>query len=916
MGQKLVVGPINKGLKTNVTAFNIDPDSFPTLINAYQWRGRVKRKRGTSFLNRLQRFFNSNNASYGSIASFALVANEGNLITSFNLETNASIIPGSVSITVGANTYTDLLIDGTLQGNPGGSGTINYASGDITIAGGGVGTVSGSFLYYPTLPVLGLRDLILTSTQFAKTLAFDTIYSYNVNTFFPYTTYDVSFYKNPNASATLPGYAAKTVVTPTSWNGRDYQQFSSVNYENVFWVTNGISAPFVTSNIGMQFKRIVNVTIGVGGPPAIVNLQITNHGLKIGDFLFINEVLSTTGINFQTGYVTVLVDNNNVTVEFPSATIATNGTGGIAQYLTSRADTTIDCIRYYDGDPTNTSTTSPILNGDKGWVNFMPPLSFSNFSIGEQTALQYYLVGCLAILPFKDRLCFFGAVIQSSGGDPIYIQDLVVYSQNGTPFYTASFTGDPTFANTLFAPLLVPDNQTATASAYFEDQTGFGGFKQVGLQQSITSVGRNQDVIIVGLSDTQTRMVYSGNDVLPFEFYIINSELGTSSTFSSVMMDQGVISKGTRGYIMTNQNGAERIDLEIPDEVFQVNLVVNGNERTCSQRDFQNEWIYFTYPSNQVKYKFPNQTLQYNYRDNSWAVFDEAYTTYGSFRVVEGSYTWANIGTIYETWSEWNDPWNSGNTTVLQPDVIAGNQQGFILFRAQGTGEGTSLYIQSFTNNLVTSPDHCLNEGDFIVISECIGTVGTLVNNKIFQVLVADNNTFFIAPLAGTGTYLGGGKITRMYVPFIQTMQFPVAWSNGRKTRIGVQQYLLTNTPNGQITLQIYLSQNNEDPYTNSNIVPDSSSTNNSLIYSQILYTCPESTNLGLTPANINLNSVTALNQSQIWHRKNTSLIGDTVQIGFTMSKEQMMDPTFSNQFVEIELHGFILDVNSSQLLS
>jgi ribosomal protein L31 len=33
---------------------------------------------------------------------------------------------------------------------------------------------------------------------------------------------------------------------------------------------------------------------------------------------------------------------------------------------------------------------------------------------------------------------------------------------------------------------------------------------------------------------------------------------------------------------------------------------------------------------------------------------------------------------------------------------------------------------------------------------------------------------------------------------------------------------------------------------------------------------------------------VTASQQSQIWHRMNTSLLGDTVQIGFTMSDAQM----------------------------
>jgi hypothetical protein len=158
-----------------------------------------------------------------------------------------------------------------------------------------------------------------------------------------------------------------------------------------------------------------------------------------------------------------------------------------------------------------------------------------------------------------------------------------------------------------------------------------------------------------------------------------------------------------------------------------------------------------------------------------------------------------------------------------------------------------------------------------------------------------------------------------MYVPFIQTKQFPVAWAMGRKTRLGPQQYLFTTTDKAQIQLLIYLSQNANDPYNDEPIVPLPNSVNNSLIYSTVLYTCPESTNLGLTPANVNLNLVTAEFQAQTWHRMNTSLIGDTIQIGFTLSDAQMRalddNGKFISQFAEIELHGFILDVSPSQLL-
>lgn len=935
MGEKIIVGPINKGLKNDRLPFIIDNDSFPTLLNAYQWRGRIKRKRGTRLLGRLQRFFDSFLASYNPTLSTITLGNDGsgngtgNLLTGFTtLETNASLVPGSLVIvdTTAGNTYTDPAKDGILVGVPAGSGTVNYSTGDIIITGAAGNIITATFMYYPDLPVMGLRDFISNSVQFPATIGFDTKYSYSIQNTFPYGIYDVSFYKNPPTGSYV-GYIEKTDPTPVRWNGQNYQQFWTVNYENSMWATNGVTVPFTTTNVGMQYNPIVAVTITAGGPPAIVNLSITGHGLSVGDFLFINEVLTTTGINFQTGYVTAVIGPNDVTVEFPNATIAGNGTGGIAQYLTNTADPTKDCIRWYDGDPTNGSASAPTLTGHKGWVNFCPPISKSANTIADLVAAQYYLAGAKMIIPFKDRLLFLGPVIQTSSvGSQVYLADTIIYSQNGTPYYTSSFTGDASLATTVQSPILTPNinlanQQGASAASYWDDQTGFGGNITAGTSQQIITCSTNEDVLIIGFTRQQTRLIYSGNDIVPFNFFSVNSELGSGSTFSVINTDEGVITLGSRGFIITSQTQARRIDLEIPDEVFQLNLLENGTERVTALRDFINEWIYFTYPVNNITYTFPTQTLQYNYRDNSWAIFRECYTAYGQFRRATG-FTWATVGEIFPTWREWNEPWNAGSSTLLQPEVIAGNQQGFVSIRDDGTTEQASIYIQDISGAVVTSPDHCLNVGDYIIINGALGTVGAQVNGKIFSVAAATTNTFNLnPPLPGGLTYIGGGLITRMYVPFIQTKQFPTAWGMARKTRLGPQQYLLSTTSNSQMTLLIFLSQDLDSPYNNleypysAGIVPQYSP-NNSLVYSSILYTCPESTNLGLTPANINLNMVTATSQAQIWHRMNTSLIGDTVQIGFTMSDEQMREVNFTNQFAEIELHGFILDVNPSQLLA
>ena len=58
---------------------------------------------------------------------------------------------------------------------------------------------------------------------------------------------------------------------------------------------------------------------------------------------------------------------------------------------------------------------------------------------------------------------------------------------------------------------------------------------------------------------------------------------------------------------------------------------------------------------------FQIQTLQYNYRDDSWAIHYETYTTYGTFKPLTG-FTWATVGFTYPLWESWNTPWNSGSS--------------------------------------------------------------------------------------------------------------------------------------------------------------------------------------------------------------------------------------------------------------
>jgi len=201
MLDNLFIGNFSKGLKTDRLPFVVDNQSFTYLFNFYAWRGRVKRKRGTLFLAQLEKFVQSVlNASppaayqVGQITTLDGSGNgSANLISLYSLGASATITPGSINLYDGTNTYTEPATpDGTLDGSPGGSGTINYSTGAITISGGAVGAIlrgaagTQTFSYYPGLPVMGLKDFAFYlpsgvysqfESQFPKLLAFDTDFS-------------------------------------------------------------------------------------------------------------------------------------------------------------------------------------------------------------------------------------------------------------------------------------------------------------------------------------------------------------------------------------------------------------------------------------------------------------------------------------------------------------------------------------------------------------------------------------------------------------------------------------------------------------------------------------------------------------------------------------------------------------------
>jgi len=829
----LIISNFATGYETDREPFLINNDAFPVLNNAYVWRGRVKKKRGTSFLGRLQRTVSTTGVS------------TYNLITDLGLGSNASIVPGSVTL-IGAlgATWTDPNADGKLYDPISMQfADINYATGVYTIVG--VPLSGGTLDYYPNLPVMGLEDFDVGRINFPDMVAFDTKYSYQFNQS-TRLFYDVTFYKASGL--------------PFTWTGADYQQFWTTNYQGAMWTTNGVA--------GFHFATITLFADITTSTTAVITLD--NSNLVNGDVLFFYEIQAASNtINGVNGIITDDSLAPIYTVTFTEPQTVTTWTSGIVQLLTDNRSATGNGIKFYDGDPTN--------NLSLGWVNFAPPLS--------NLTQPQYLIGADIIVPFKNRLLFFGVTIATSaapGG--VFYANRMVYSENGTAYYNA----------------LVPLNQTYNNSAWFQNVAGFGGFLTAPIPQSFVTLDENEDVLLVGFESKQAKLISTGDDTFPFFFQTISSELGSQSTFSGISLDTGALTIGDYGIALTTQISTQRIDLVIPDAVFDISSLEHGSERVTAIRDFRNEFVYFTYPpKNRPLNIFNSKTLLYNYRDNTWATFDENFTRYGTFRF-SSNLTWAKLNTRYSNWLSWTDPWNFGGTGERYPNIAGGNQQGFVLLKDTETTESKSQYIKALDVNtlIVTSPNHCLQTGDYIEILEVLGV--TNINNQIFDIRVFTIDTFLLLSNSEqinnppAGSYIGAGVYRRITNINVQSKQFPIFWEGGLKTRIGTQRYLIDNAPGGEITANIFTSQNTDFPSSDPQF--------DYLIYSNILLTRPEP------------NKPFQISQNQIWHRMSNSFNGDSVQIQFSLSDSQMRNNTINS--AEIVIQSIAFDIYPGALLA
>lgn len=201
---KFLIAPLSSGMQTSVKPWLISDDAYSILNNAYNWRGRVRKRFGTRFIN------GSVDLDVQQLSSRVRVAvgmtdGAGNA----NGTVMSAILAIGQAFSIGNTMFTVIAL-----GNPAamiGTGPFTAATFDTT-TGAFVftGTTPGTTVYfYPSQPIMGIETYENGGAiNSERTIVFDTQFAYEY---------------------TGAGYDSVVGVTPL-WHGTDYQFFESITW--------------------------------------------------------------------------------------------------------------------------------------------------------------------------------------------------------------------------------------------------------------------------------------------------------------------------------------------------------------------------------------------------------------------------------------------------------------------------------------------------------------------------------------------------------------------------------------------------------------------------------------------------------------------------------------------------------------
>lgn len=522
-----------------------------------------------------------------------------------------------------------------------------------------------------------------------------------------------------------------------------------------------------------------------------------------------------------------------------------NGSNQKLFWVTNFSGPSGDPIRYTDGVT---------------WTNFSGQI--------DNGAPPNFIFQSLAMVPFRSRMVVFNTWEGPTLAGSTSYQQRIRWAQIGNPL---------------------------TADAWRDDIPGKGGFLDIPTAEAIVSVGFVRDNLVIYCERSTWQLRYTGRSISPFQIEKVNSELGAESPFSAIQFDTSLVGIGDKGIVECDSFKSERIDIKIPDLVFQFTNTANGPQRVYGLRDFEQRLAYWTYPyqpGNGFSTTYPNRRLVYNYENDSWAIFTDSFTCFGTYQPPT-SRRWSDFASpIDDEWINQNDTWTA--SPALTPLYVAGNQQGFVEILDKRSTNDETLYIENITGNTTTattinSPNHNLVTGQIIKIFDIpTGTPFDTLNEIVFMVDVIDSanfNLYKYNSISGTfstpqvndpATYIGGGVIAIRDNFIIQSKKFNFL-EDGENIQLGFIDILMNATEQGAISLNVYLDYNETSPV---NIPPQNSNPSTLVPDTFFNNTVPTT-----SP------NPSSLSSSKYWQRVFCPVRGAFITIVWTLSPKQMNGP-------------------------
>ena len=533
------------------------------------------------------------------------------------------------------------------------------------------------------------------------------------------------------------------------------------------------------------------------------------------------------------------------------------------------------------------ATADPIRVTDGvTWLNFILP------TYGQIDATPTYLVNCLSMLPFRGRLLAFNTWEGATKAGALNFSNRIRWSTIGNPFIPFS-AGPP-----------------ATGS-WRDDIRGQGGFLDIPTSEDIVSVGFVRDNLVIYCERSTWQLRYTGRSIAPFQIERVNSELGGQGPFSAIQFDTSLVGIGDKGIVECDSYKSERIDIKIPDYVFDFTGPTTNNNsafRVHGVRDFVNRLAYWTIPWAQDNAIFPTQRLVYNYENDSWATFNDSLTTLGTYQP-QTSRNWINTKI---PWTECKFSWINSRESET-PQIVGGNQQGFIEYLDELTVNDYSLYISAITPHVttptvITSPNHNMKTGFVIEIGGIpTGTPYADLNGGVFGIVVVDVNSFklftydtesmqFSSPQLNTneGTYVGEGMIKIRENFNITSKKFNFL-DEGQNIQLGYLDILMDSTElanPGAISLYVYQDYNDVEP---TNILPQNR-------LNEYSVTAPDTFFNSIIPTTTGVYNT--MKGTKFWQRVYCSTRSSFITLEYTFSNAQMAGP---EQQLDVQIDAQVL---------